>query len=308
MANIEDDTNPKQEVPAPPIDLDAVHAHSVHQVEEEGELDDEGNPITSDDSDDTGDEAGGGSSSDDTDDTTGDDGGDDDTEEGDPAADKGKDDEPVVPTPVTDKPEVISPKPELNTDITVKVEGKVAIKDADGNTFYFNNTDEIPDDFEPASYKELMTGTKALYKKEAQDEQSAKDAAIAAEQQRQQAEIDAVTNSWDKDIDVLTKGGVLPKEKEARETEIGDTYAYISKKLADGVIIDSFAEAHKAMKYDQQQEAKAKKAKEDAKNTKERGGKVLSGGGAISNKGKVIDAPPAGTSLDAVHARYAGLK
>lgn len=276
--------------PIAPIDLDSVHLAQVRKLESE-DADAVDEDEDTDAADDTADE-----------DDKADDKKEDDAEDEDEAA-------PVVPEPVAPKVEEAAPdEPVIDTDITKDGAGKVAVKDAEGNTFYFNNTGEIPDDFEPASYKELMLAGNALARKEISDETAAREAETRKEAQRQQEEIDAVTNSWDKDIDVMTKGGMLPADDKERETAIGDTYAYIAKNLADGVIIDSFAQAHKAMLYDREQEAKVAADKKAADTKKNKGAKVLSGSGGISGKPKVYDSLPPGTSLDAVHAHFSGLK
>lgn len=307
-----DDTTPKNNddkvEPTTPVDLTQVHESTMHKLDEER-------------ADDTG---SGDTGADDPQDPADNKTGDDDTKPTDPVPNPDTpsgddpDEKPQDPAPTPDVP-VEQPKPEvkpepqvvpdepLNTDITKHVEGKVAVKDSEGNTFYFNNIDEVPDDFEPASYKEAARMGQEFALKADRDAKAAEAARIEKQTKENQAEIDAVTASWDKDIDTLTKGGVLPADEKEREVRIGDTYAYISKKLADGVVVDSFAEAHKAMMWDRQQEAEAQRKAEAAKLKKEQGGKVMSGSPASSGKPKVFQAPPAGVSLDAVHAHHSGL-
>lgn len=274
-----------------PLDLESVHEQTVAKLEAE--------PITEDEEDEPTDTKG-----------TTPPKKSDVANEGKPDDEDDAPDEPPAPAPAPKVPEPVVPdKPiELNTNIEENADGKVAIKDADGKTFYFNNTDEIPDDFEPESYKALMVGTKQLYKKEASDEQAERERTTSAEQQRQQAEIDEVTTRWDNEQETMTKAGVLPADEKERETEIGDTYAYISKKLGEGILIESFAEGYKSMKYDQEQEAKAKAAKQRGEDRKTRGSKVMGGGGQTPSVKKEVAPLPPGTSLDAVHAHFAGLK
>lgn len=274
-----------------PLDLESVHEQTVAQLEAE--------PITEDEEDEPTDTKG-----------TTPPKKSDVADEGEPTDKDDAPDEPPAPAPTPKVPEQVVPdKPiELNTNIEENAEGKVAIKDADGKTFYFNNTDEIPDDFEPESYKALMVGTKQLYKKEAADEQAEKERRVSTEQQRQQAEIDEVTTRWDKEQETMTKAGVLPADEKERENEIGDTYAYISKKLGEGILIESFAEGYKSMKYDQEQAAKAKATKQREEDRKTRGSKVMGGGGQTPSVKKEVAPLPPGTSLDAVHAHFAGLK
>lgn len=286
--------NDNEEAVVAPVDLDRVHelttqkleAEVVDEPDEPKELDDAPKDEEPKDEDkDTG---------------TGDDGTKDDED---------KDDEPdeVVPPVVAKVDEVVPDEPIIDTDITKDGTGKISVVDSEGNTFYFNNMNEVPDDFEPESYKAWGVFTSNMAIKVQSDAKAAEERQIAQNAKQQQAEIDAVTESWDKDIDVLTKGGVLPADKKERETAIGDTYAYIASKLGDGIVIDSFAEAHKAMMYDRHQEQIAKEKEAKAKIVKEKGAKILSGTGGISGKPKSPEALPVGTSLDAVHARFSGL-
>jgi hypothetical protein len=198
-----------------------------------------------------------------------------------------------------EEPIVIPPEPELDTDITKPGDGKIGIKNSDGEMNYFNNLDEVPDDFEPASYKEYSKFNVDMSRKMIEDERYAKEREIAINQKAQQEEIDAVTAAWDKDIDVLTRGGILPEDEAARTAEINDVYAYISQKISEGVIVDSFAEAHKAMMYD-------KMKAEKIKTTKAKGSTVM-GGSAVPSGKKDIEPLPAGITLDQVHQKYSGL-
>lgn len=283
-----------------PVDLDRVHELNVQELEAEGVTDDEdtadegGNndkPDTpSDDSDDAGDDTG-------QPDTTPDD------EEPEAPSTPAV---PEEPAPAPEAPKVDS-EPEIDTDITKEAHGKLAVKDADGNTLYFNNMDEVPDDFEPESYKAWGTFTARMAIKEQSDARAAEERRVQLDKAKQDAEISEVTKRWDSEIDVLSKGGILPADEKEREAEIGDTYAYIAKNLSNGVVIDSFAAANKAMKYDRQQEELAQKKKEGTDLKKKRGGMVMGGGGGTPSQKKEPEALPPGTSLDAVHARFSGL-
>jgi len=211
-----------------------------------------------------------------------------------------------------DEPEpVVVPEPvkavEVNTDITEKGEGKIAMRNSDGETIYVNNVDEIPDDFEPSSYKDFAVATQRLNDKAIDDRAiAAKTAADTAQAQRD-AEINTVTASWDKDIDTLTKGGVLSKDQKERDVEIGNVYEYIAKNLTDGVVIDSFAQALKSLRYEnlqaEQQATKDAKAQE----TKDKGSVVMGGGGTNPTKPVARVPLPAGLTLDQVHERFSGL-
>jgi hypothetical protein len=259
--------------PVTPTNLDDVHMKAVHEMDVEPVVDD---PVV------------------------------DPPKVDEPVVEPPKVDEPVVTPPVVDEPVVEPPKVvELDTDITKPADGKIAIKNSDGDMNYFNNLDEVPDDFEPATYKDFLRFSGEMTEKTQLDRASARDAEVAAQKAENDKEVDAVTSSWDRDIDILTKGGVLPEDSKERETEVGDTYNYIAKKIGEGIVVDSFAEAHKAMKYEQLQEAQ--KIVTDNKNrvTKEKGGKVMGSEG--NSKTKKIEALPAGVTLDQVHAKYSGL-
>lgn len=314
MPELDDDKKP-DEKPADeithPLNLDDVHTNATHKLEaervEESEDEDGDGDKTGDKPEDT-------AKPDDKKPTT---------PEGDKPEDSGakpddKSDDTITPDededeadevdkPVTPEPKAPEPAPQLDTDTTKDGAGKISAKDSDGKVHYFNNLDEVPDDFEPYTYKEWGIAVQDFADKKqsdriAENERKQREAADA-----QQTEIDDVTKSWEKDITTLTKAGILPKDEAERETEIGDTYAYIAAKLKDGVIIDSFAEAHKGMKYGQMKADLDKKKNEKDKTTKDKGAKVMSGGGQIAGKPKSAEAPPAGVGLDAVHARYSGL-
>jgi len=295
------------EVITPTLTPEEVHDKTIHDLENEevkkDGAEDEDNQDDQDDTKGKEDEDKDGSGDD-----AGDDAGDDDDDKGDGSEDD-QDDEDASSAP---KPSPKSKTPEIDTDTSNNVEGKVAIKDSEGNTAYFNSLEEVPDDFEPASYKELMRSVSLLNKKEAKDEAVAQEAELEAVNKKSQEDIDAVIKSWDADVAVLTKAGILSDDDALREVEVADTYAYIGKKLSDGISMDSFAEAHKAMKFDQLQEATAADKKKKSDNKKKQGSMVMGGGGATSGKkeggSREIEAPPPGIGLDAVHAKYSGLR
>lgn len=298
----------KQEV-AP--SLDQVHQLNQRHVEDEDEEAAEAEAAKA--AEDAG--------SDDDDAGAGDDAGDDDA--GDDDAGAGADDDagagaddtpaPVVPEPV--KPAETPAAPD--TDITKNGDGKVAIKDADGNTFYFNNLDEVPDDFEPASYKSLMVGTKALLVKEQNDEQAAKDATVTAEREAHVKATQDLQDSWEEDATSMVRAGTLPNEPKKLEAVKNEVYDYIESELAlynktggkEGSIVASFSQAYKGMMYDKGQAEAANKQKEINDAKKKRGAIVQGGSGADASDvkttrgNKVIEAPPSGVGLDAVHNR-----
>lgn len=218
----------------------------------------------------------------------------------------------VIDTPVDDKPadtveEVTPPKPALELDTDKPGEGKVSILDAEGKRHYFNNLDEVPDTFEPASYKELMLGTRALMQKEESDAQAAKDAEKTATQRAHKEATDAMQQGWEKDATELSEMGVMPKDAKKLEKAKEEVYDYIESEMKQGNIITSFKQAFKGLMYDKQQIKVAKEQKDIDDMKKKRGDMVQpgSGGGTPtdgSKRGRVIAAPAAHAGLDAVHA------
>lgn len=274
--------------------LDQVHQMNQSKVEQEDadEEDlsgDNADDTTEDDEDESG--AAGGDSEDDS--------------EGEPVVTTP---EPVVDKPV-ETPAAAADDTTLDTDITKNVKGKVAIKDAEGNTAYFNNLDEVPDDFEPASYKALMVGTKALLQKEQDDAAAAKDAQTSAEQAAHLDATNKLQESWESDASALVQKGLLPNEPSKLASAKEEVYAYIESEMKKGNIITSFNQAYKSLMYDKQQ-AKAEEDQKNLNDAKKKRGAIVQGGsggdsgGSSNTRGnKVIEAPPTGVGLDAVHAR-----
>lgn len=274
-----------QSQPAPT--LDQVHRVSQAAVEEEDFGDAEDTPAVDDESEV------------DEDSKSGDD------EVVDEEAGDEADEEPANVEPTKDDIDVKTASDDINTDITQKGEGKVAIKNTEGETFYFNNLDEVPDDFQPLSYKALMAGTKELLIKEQKD---AEDAAKALDEQVQaenDARAQAMQESWETDAKTLSEQGLLPKAGKELEDAKEEVYSYIESEMKKGNIITSFSQAYKSMQYDRiEAEKAAEKAKLD-KAKKDRGAMVQSGSGggspSVAPKAKVIAAPPQGATLDMVH-------
>lgn len=305
MLTTSDDTNDKKDddvIETTPTDLTAVHAQEVEKLEnepaEDAEDDDEDDDAPADPKKDD--------SEDDDDDSDGDD---DDSGSSDDGGEDDEDEEPETPPakPEPEAPQAPDKPIELNTNPEENANGKIAVKDYDGKQWYFNNLDEVPDDFEPDTYKNWGKAVEQFARKSISDDKAAEENRIREEQTRQQAEIDEVTQRWDREQASMLKSGLLPKDAKAREVEVNDTLVYIGKQLDKGNIIESFEAAHKARKYDEGKSNKAKNDKKRGEIRKTRGAKVLGGGGGQTNKKAKGDPLPPGTSLDAVHARYSGL-
>lgn len=278
--------------------LDQVHAIEQNRVEGEDEVEQEAaDAVAANDEDDDADDNSGDESGDGQADSEQDDSGD---------GDVGDEDDDTVP-PVVTPPAPIESTDELNSDITKNGPGKVAIRDSEGNTLYFNNLDEVPDTFDPASYKALMVGTKALYDKEVKDNQRIAEVQAEAERDANVARAKVLEDSWVTDAKELTNSGVLPKgDKNAAAVE--EVYSYIESEMKKGNIITSFKQAYKQMAYDKLQTESSDKQKEIDDVKKKRGGIVQSGGGGSEpspsqrGPGKIIEAPPQGAGLDAIHS------
>jgi len=178
---------------------------------------------------------------------------------------------------------------EVDEDINKPGKGKVEIKSIDGKKFYFNNLDEVPDGFEPVSYKELMRGTKELMRKEDSDFKAEEERVKTEEQRETKKRTDALQKEWDKDIKSL---GI----KEDKEIE--EVYSYMERKLQQGIVVNNFETAYKAVQYDKYEIEKEKELN-NRKNA--RGGSVQGGGTSTSGKSDQKVALPPGLSLDQVH-------
>lgn len=218
--------------------------------------------------------------------------------------------EPNAPTPPAEEPAPV-PAPEpapVNTDSTTPGENKIAVRGFDGKTYYFNDLKEVPDDFEPASYKAWGMAVQEFTDKAANDKAHAQADKDLAEQnaakERQDETAKAIQTSWDTDIKTLTDTKVLPTDQKAREAAVAETYQYIADQLEKGVVIDNFTSAYKSIQYDKMvaKQAEDQKKLDDAK--KKNGGMVQPGGAPEAPKGRMVEAPPAGVGLDAVHQKY----
>lgn len=222
--------------------------------------------------------------------------------------------EPAEPEEPEDLPgpPVTPPAPEApvapNTDTSQPGEGKVAVRSFDGKTYYFNNVNEMPDDFEFASNVEAIKAGQALSEKATKD---AADAAQAVEA-KNKADADAATKAgaaelnknWDTTIKAMTASGVLPAD-DAKRTEVtAEVFKYMNGKLQKGIVLDNFEEAYKAVQYDKMLAKQAEEQKKLDDNKKNAGSMVQPGGAPEGVKPKVVDAPPPGVGLDAVHQKY----
>lgn len=314
--NVEDDPKDPKEVSGIPPTLDQVHSMSQAKVEEE-DADEASNTDDDNDADDPDGAAGTKKPAVVDDGESGDEEVPEDDAEGEDDAtvdlDAGGagDSVPVVPDAVT-PPVADKAAPELDADTAKPGAGKIAIKDAEGKTFYFNNRDEMPEDFEPENYKALMNAASLFAKKEIADEAAAADAEAKAKADAEVAETkartDAMQAEWERDADDLSSAGFLPKEPKKLEAAKSEVYTYIEDELKKGNVISNFKQAYKSMMYDKEQAKKEADQKKIDQAKKDRGAIVQSGSSSGapsggSTRGKVLEAPPSGVGLDAVHNR-----
>lgn len=218
----------------------------------------------------------------------------DDAAGGDNADESSKDD---VPAPKVDKPE---PAAELEHDKGTKT---VEVLGIDGKRHKFASLDEIPNDFEPASYKELMVATNKLTRLEMDAEADAARAKYEKDAKETNDRVKAIQDGWDKDIDGLTKAKQLPDNAAERKTEVDAVFNYIDKQLKKGIVIDSFEEAYKAVQYDKMKAEREEAAKKQNDDKKRRGGMVQASGTPQAPKSGVREGLPRGLTLDQVHSK-----
>lgn len=207
-------------------------------------------------------------------------------------------------------------EPAVDDDITKPGNYKTEFTDLDGNKFYVSDMDQLPDDFEPASQKEYGKSIQSLTR-----EQSKLDAdkqAYAADKTTfdNTTQIQTLQKSWTDDIVRLTTEKVLPADPAQRKQVVEGVFEVMESEMKKGNVIDSWPVAHELYQAREKAKADAAAAEAAKKNQdasrKKSGGKVMGGGngagsgGGGSGRGKVIEGPPAGVGLDAVHQKVMG--
>lgn len=311
---VEDDSKDPKEVKGVAPTLDQVHQATQAKLEEEDASDEDESGTDGDladdaskDSSNTDDEESDSSSADDGEEEV------EATDSSDVNAPKGVDtaaaevDKPKAPADTSES------AAELNTDTTQPGEGKVAVKDAEGKTHYFNSREEVPIDFEPASYKELLDAGAKFTRKEIKDEADAAKAKTDAEEtaaaEETKQRVAAMETEWERDFADLTSSGLIPKDPTKNGTAKEEVYDYMETELKKGNVITNVKQAYKSMMYDKQQAEREVEQKKVNDAKKERGGKIQSGSGGsnagttVRGGGKIFEAPPPGVGLDAIHNR-----
>lgn len=265
------------------LNLEEVHAKAVHEIEEDDQKENEEEQEQEEEQQEEEPEDSQESEEDSQDDTE------EDSEEAE------------VPTVPTEEPE------EKADPVQAEQEEipKVVIKDSEGREHEFESAEDIPDDFEPFSYKELAVGTTKLAERQARVRQNAIEAE-EKEAEKQRTEAIAKTRAkWESELNDLVKAGMLDKDKNKRQADVDGIYTIMQESINEGSTISSFKQAYEIYKYRKSQEKEDKTVVNEQK--KKAGSRVMPGGGSkapASSKpggGKVIQAPPSGVSLDAIH-------
>lgn len=182
----------------------------------------------------------------------------------------------------------------------------VKVRDSDGKQHEFTTFDDVPDDFEPFSYKDQALMSAGLTRNELKRDQDVRDLESKKAKADEDRRIKEVQDRWDQEIaDLVEEGAFKADDKET----IGGVYAYMGKKAEEGKVFDSFEHAY--IKYSKEEGLdKTKETKKQEGADKRAKGAMVAGGGKpaapqVSPTGnRVFDAPTAGTTLDQVHSKY----
>lgn len=224
-----------------------------------------------------------------------------------------KPDEDQNPTPKEEPaPKAPEPAAELDTDTKKAGKDKIAVKSYEGETLYFNSLEEVPDDFEPASYKEWGKAVQKFTEKEQAERVIAQDEAVRKQKEENDARVKEIKDGWQKDIDQLVADKLMPEDKKERDEISKEVFALMDAELLKGRILD-FAPAFEIYQYRNGSKERDEKIKKQNDEKKKRGSRVQgsgTGGGQGSNKqstaGRTIEAPPSGLSLDDIHSHTLG--
>jgi len=222
----------------------------------------------------------------------------------------GSDDEPAKPVEPKRAEDGDKSAPELDTDTTKNAKGKVSVKDFEGKTHYFNDLEEVPDDFEPSSYKEWGRAVQKFTDSAQTSRKDAADAEVKKEDDERTARVQAIQADWDKDEKSLVDQKLIPSEPKERQAVVDAVHEVMRDKLSRGKVVDfeTAFEIHSAKQDKDEDKAAIDKKNEDKK---KRAGMVAGSGSGASakpagNQGRTIEAPPSGLTLDDMHASVVG--
>lgn len=267
-----------------PIDLDSVHEKTIREIDEAIEESDQ--EIEEDNTKDS-------------------------EEKGDDTAEAPEleEDKPTAPEiPKTPEPEVHEDKAEADfVPPEFKELPKVVVRDSEGKTHEFETVEDIPDDFEPFSYKEYGVAVNKLTKRELALEKQNADIKAGEEKALHEKRIKEVQAEWDADIAKLAGEGAIPKDEAKRKQTVDGVFSLMQEAMNNGRAFASFEQAFEVYSYRQgEKEREAQKAKTIAEK-KKRGGMIQGGGSAAvgkpSGSNQAREAPPTGLSLDQIHER-----
>lgn len=184
---------------------------------------------------------------------------------------------------------------------------KVVVRDSGGTSHEFETIEDIPDDFEPFSYKEYAIAVNKFTKRELALEDQGRKLEAAKEQDETEKRIKQVQAEWDADIAKLAGEGLLEKDEAKRKQTVDEVFVLMQDAMNKGRSFASFEQAFEVYAYRQGvKDKEVEKAKTIAEK-KKRGGMIQGGGSAAvgkpSGSAKVLEAPPTGLSLDQVHER-----
>lgn len=299
--------NSNDDVKAVPTldELHAFHQNVMDNPEEDEDDDDEDEDKHDSDDSDEDDSADDSDDDSDEDEDDDDDSADDDKEdeEDDDEEESEDDDEDVADDEAEEEDEE---EPELDTDINKNGEGKVAIRDEDGETFYFNSIEEVPEDFIPLNNREMMLASKQFAKNEIERDATSKEREAERVERENAKKVADVKTGWENDIKALVKSGDLPKDEKERTKVINRVYKFMGERLKEGKSIASFEDNYSIM---QRREEREKRKEQAVKDKKSKGGKVFGSGGGVGAskshaRGGVLPGVPQGTSLDMIHNKY----
>lgn len=258
------------------LDLGQAHEKAIHELDKEEELDEEEDKP--DDKKDEGEDEK------------------EDEEQKDESKDKDEDVSEELPADSIDEEE-----DELVLPID---ETKISVKDSDGNVQEFDSLEDIPDDFEPFSYKEFGLAVGKLTERGIERKAAERKAEKDQEAKEKEERLTKMKKTWDDDLEALIKEGEI--DKDDNKEVVDGVYKVMQEELLADRPASSFRQAYEIYSYRENKKAIAERKEKLNKEKKARGAKVQPGGSGVStpsNKSKVFEAPPSGVSLDQVHEK-----
>lgn len=256
------------------LDLDQAHEKAIHELdkEEEEEEDEEEGEEKDEDKE---------------------------KNEEDEPKDKEEEEDDVSETPPADS--IDEEEDELVLPID---ETKISVKDSDGNVQEFDSLEDIPDDFEPFSYKEFGLAVGKLTERGIERKAAERKAEKDQEAKEKEERLTKMKKTWDDDLEALIKEGEI--DKDDNKEVVDGVYKVMQEELLADRPASSFRQAYEIYSYRENKKAIAERKEKLNKEKKARGAKVQPGGSGVStpsNKSKVFEAPPSGVSLDQVHEK-----